>query len=53
MIWVRSSRSENTHRQSIKRKAHSWGRRYQAMPPAERLAVLSSIMAVEAGERFE
>jgi DNA adenine methylase len=41
-----------THRQSIKRKAASWGRRYQAMPPAERLAVLAAIMAVEAGEHL-
>ena len=39
-----------TDRQRIKRKAESWGRRYQALPRAERLAVLSSIMAVEAQE---
>ena len=39
-----------TDRQRIKRKAESWGRRYQALPRAERLAVLSSIMAVEAEE---
>ncbi|MCP4992568.1 MAG: DNA adenine methylase [Gammaproteobacteria bacterium] len=51
--WPAYAGRNFTHRQSIKRKAHSWGRRYQAMPPAERLAVLSSIMAVEAGERFE
>ena len=36
-----------THRQTVKRKAQSWGRRYRAMPPAERLAVLAAIMAVE------
>ncbi len=51
--WPAYAGRNFTHRQSIKRKAASWGRRYQAMPPAERLAVLSSIMAVEAGERFE
>lgn len=51
--WPAYAGRNFTHRQSIKRKAHSWGRRYQAMPPAERLAVLSSIMAVEAGEVFE
>ena len=51
--WPAYAGCNFTHRQSIKRKAHSWGRRYQAMPPAERLAVLSSIMAVEAGEVFE
>jgi len=53
VYWPAYAGRNFTHRQSIKRKAHSWGRRYQAMPPAERLAVLSSIMAVEAGERFE
>ena len=51
--WPAYAGRNFTHRQSIKRKAHSWGRRYQAMPPAARLAVLSSIRAVEAGERFE
>lgn len=48
--WPTYAGRNFTHRQSIKRKAESWGRRYQAMPPAERLAVLSSMMAVEAGE---
>jgi len=28
----------------------NWARRYEAMPPAERLAVLSAVMAVEAHE---
>ena len=37
-----------TDRQRIKRKAASWGRRYRALPRAERLAVLASVMAVEA-----
>ena len=39
-----------TDRQRIKRKAENWGKRYQALPYAERLAVLSAMMAVEAGE---
>ena len=51
--WPSFAGRNFTHRQTIKRKAQSWGRRYQAMPAAERLAVLSSIMAVEAGEVFE
>jgi hypothetical protein len=51
--WPAYAGRNFTHRQSIKRKAANWGRRYQAMPPAERLAVLSSIMAVEGGERLE
>jgi len=37
-----------TDRQRIKRRAESWCRRYQAMPPAERFAVLAAMMAVEA-----
>ena len=37
-----------TDRQRIKRKAQSWGRRYAALPLAERLAVLGAMMAVEA-----
>ncbi|EQD26003.1 phage DNA methylase, partial [mine drainage metagenome] len=39
-----------TDRQRIKRKAENWGRRYRALPPGERLAVLSALMAVEADE---
>lgn len=46
--WVRYAGKNFTHRQTVKRKAASWGRRYRAMPPAERLAVLAAIMAVEA-----
>lgn len=48
--WARYAGRDFTHRQTIKRKAESWGRRYGAMPRAERLAVLSALMAVEADE---
>ena len=48
--WTRYAGRNHTHRQTIKRRAESWARRYAAMPPAERLAVLSGLMAVEAGE---
>jgi hypothetical protein len=48
--WCRYAGKNFTDRQRIKRKAESWGKRYQALPYAERLAVLSSIMAVEAQE---
>jgi len=47
--WARFAGRNFTDRQRIKRRAESWGRRYQAMPPAERLAVLAAMMAVEAG----
>ncbi|AGA34480.1 phage DNA methylase [Thioalkalivibrio nitratireducens DSM 14787] len=46
--WPRYAGKNFTDRQRIKRKAASWGERYRAMPAAERLAVLSALMAVEA-----
>ena len=46
--WPRYAGKNFTDRQRIKRKAENWGKRYQALPYAERLAVLASIMAVEA-----
>jgi DNA adenine methylase len=48
--WCSYAGKDFTDRQRIKRKAESWGKRYQALPRSERLALLSSIMAVEAGE---
>ncbi len=48
--WPRYAGKNFTDRQRIKRKAENWGRRYRALPCAERLAVLSAIMAVEGGE---
>jgi len=48
--WPRYAGKNFTDRQRIKRKAQTWARRYQALPCAERLAVLCSIMAVEARE---
>ena len=48
--WARHAGRNHTHRQTIKRRAESWARRYAAMPPAERLAGLAGLMAVEAGE---
>ena len=46
--WARYAGRNFTDRQRIKRKAESWGRRYTALPVAERLAVLGAMMAVEA-----
>ena len=48
--WCRYAGKNFTDRQRVKRKAENWGKRYQALPRPERLALLSSIMAVEAGE---
>ena len=45
--WPSYAGKNFTDRQRIKRKAASWGKRYQALPRAERLAVLSAMMAVE------
>lgn len=46
--WANYSGKNHTDRQRIRRKAESWGRRYRGLPPGERLAVLSALMAVEA-----
>ena len=46
--WARYAGRNFTDRQRIKRKAENWGRRYEALPLAERLAVLGAMMAVEA-----
>jgi DNA adenine methylase len=48
--WARYTGKNHTDRQRIKRKAENWGRRYRALPPGERLAVLAALMAVEAHE---
>ena len=47
LFWARYAGKNFTDRQRIKRKAESWAKRYQAMPRAERLAVLAGLMAVE------
>jgi DNA adenine methylase len=45
--WASYAGKNFTDRQRIKRKAHRWGKKYQALPKAERLAVLAAIMEVE------
>ena len=47
--WASLAGRNFTHRQTVRRKAASWGRRYKAMPRSERLAVLAAMMNVEAG----
>ncbi|MCY4361126.1 MAG: DNA methylase [Gammaproteobacteria bacterium] len=46
--WADYAGRNFTHRQQVKRKAANWGRRYRDLPPAERLAVLAAMLAVEA-----
>jgi len=48
--WISCAGRNFTHRQTIRRKAASWARRYQSMPRDERLAVLSAVLAVEVEE---
>jgi hypothetical protein len=48
LFWAGFAGKNFTDRQRIKRKAENWARRYRAMPPGERLAVLAGLMAVEA-----
>ena len=48
--WARYAGVNFTDRQRIKRKAENWGRRYEALPRGERVAVLAAMLAVEAQE---
>ena len=50
MHWASYAGKNFTDRQRIKRKAANWGKRYEALPRAERLAVLAAMMGVEAQE---
>ena len=45
--WASFAGRNFTDRQRIKRKAASWGRRYERLPRGERMAVLAAVMAVE------
>ena len=49
--WASYAGENFTDRQRIKRKAQRWGKNYQAMPQAERLAVLAAIMGIETMEQ--
>ncbi len=48
--WASYAGKNFTDRQRIKRKAQRWGNKYQALPRAERLAVMAAMMEVEALE---
>lgn len=48
--WARFAGKNFTDRQRIKRKAQRWANNYQALPPAERLAVMAALMGVEQRE---
>lgn len=50
VYWASFAGKNFTDRQRVKRKATNWGKRYQALPRAERLAVLAAMMAVEVRE---
>lgn len=51
--WAGCAGRNFTHRQQIKRKAANWARRYEALPRAQRLAVLAAMMAVEVQENSQ
>lgn len=48
--WASYAGKNFTDRQNVKRKAVRWGKKYQALPRDQRLAVLAAMMAVEADE---
>lgn len=47
VYWASYAGKNSTDRQRIKRKAQRWGNKYQALPKAERLAILACMMKVE------
>lgn len=51
--WASFAGKNFTDRQRIKRKAQRWGKNYETLPKAERLAVLAALMEVEAIEPHE
>lgn len=51
VYWASYAGKNFTDRQRVKRKAANWGKRYQALPRAERLAVLAAMMAVEVRQK--
>jgi len=50
VYWASYAGKNFTDRQRVKRKAANWGKNYRALPRAERLAVFSTMLAVEAEE---
>ncbi len=48
--WASFAGKNFTDRQRIKRKTQRWANNYQALPQAERLAILAALMAVEQRE---
>jgi hypothetical protein len=49
--WITYAGRNFTDRQRIKRKVERWTKKYEALPRAERLAILASMMAVDAAEK--
>ena len=47
VFWPRYAGRNAMDRQRIRRRAESWSSRCREMPPAERLAILSAMLAVE------
>jgi DNA adenine methylase len=45
--WATYAGKNFTDRQRIKRKAQRWGKNYERLPKAERLAILATLMEVE------
>jgi DNA adenine methylase len=48
VYWASYAGRNFTDRQRIKRKAANWGKRYRALPRAERLAVPAAMLVVGA-----
>lgn len=48
VYWATYAGKNFTHRQCIKRKAQRWGNNYEKLPRAERLAIMATLMTIEA-----
>lgn len=53
LYWATYVGKNFTDRQRIKRKAHTWGKNYKALPRGERLAVMAAIMAAEVSTKSD
>lgn len=52
-FWPTYAGRNFTHRQAIKRKAQRWGKNYEKLPREQRLAIMATLMDIEASRVSE
>lgn len=50
VFWPTYAGRNFTHRQTIKRKAQSWGKKYVNLPREQRLAIMATLMDIESSK---